>query len=113
MTLQELRKDLERRAAEADRIGSTAQVAIVIQSMLEDLAAVDVEYGEAVRSGHDAVGAEHDRLLTVREAAARLGVAPRWLYRHASRLPFMKRLSSRVLRASESSLERYMAARRA
>jgi predicted DNA-binding transcriptional regulator AlpA len=38
-----------------------------------------------------------DRNLDVLEAAARLGVSKSWLYRHASKLPFVVRLGSRLL----------------
>jgi hypothetical protein len=47
-----------------------------------------------------------DRLLTVREAAAKLSVSPDALYRHAGRYPFTVRLGTRV-RFSLQGLERY------
>lgn len=53
-----------------------------------------------------------DRLLTAAEAAPLLGVSPRWLYRHAGRLPFTRRLSRKALRFSEVAIWRYMAAKR-
>ena len=53
-------------------------------------------------------GHENDRLLTATEAAALLGVTPRWLYRHARRLPFARRLSRKVLRFSEVGVRRYL-----
>ena len=53
-----------------------------------------------------------DRLLTPAEAAARLGTTLRWLYRHANRLPFTRRLSRKVLRFSEVGLARWLAARK-
>ncbi|MEE8494405.1 MAG: helix-turn-helix domain-containing protein [Nitrospirales bacterium] len=54
-----------------------------------------------------------DRLLPAEEAAALLGVTPRWLYRHAKRLPFSKRLSRKALRFSEAGIQKWMATRRA
>jgi len=55
---------------------------------------------------------EHgDRLLTVEEVGPLMGVTPRWLYRHAKRLPFTKRLSRKALRFSEKGLRRWLAAR--
>jgi len=51
-------------------------------------------------------------LLTVSEAAALLKVTARWLYRHAGKLPFTRRLSRKVLRFSRTGLERWIAARR-
>jgi predicted DNA-binding transcriptional regulator AlpA len=53
-----------------------------------------------------------DRLLTVGEAATRLGVTKDWLYHHRKDLPFAVKLSRRVLRFSAVKLERYLEARR-
>ncbi len=53
---------------------------------------------------------EEDRLISVEDAAGRLGVTPRWLYRHAPRLPFARRLSRKALRFSELGLKRWQAA---
>lgn len=50
-----------------------------------------------------------DTLLTVKQAAERLGVTPDWLYRHADRLPFTRRLG-RQLRFSSWGLAEYLAA---
>ena len=55
--------------------------------------------------------AEGDRLLTVEEAAQRLGVAPDWLYRRTTRLPFTVRLG-RTLRFSEVGITRWIRSRR-
>lgn len=53
--------------------------------------------------------ADADRLLLPREAAERLGVTVRWLYDHAARLPFARRLSRKVLRFSEVGLGNWLA----
>jgi len=50
-----------------------------------------------------------DRLLTPQEAAAVLSVPIPWLYRHAPRLPFTRRLSRKRLRFSELGLRNYLA----
>ena len=55
-----------------------------------------------------APAASNGRLLTPDEAAARLGVNRRWIYRHADRLG-AARLSRRKLRVPEAALERYLA----
>jgi len=52
-----------------------------------------------------------DRLLTATEAAERLGVNARWLYRKADSLPFTRKLSQGTLRFSERGLERWQASR--
>ena len=43
-----------------------------------------------------------DHLLTVAEAAERLGVSKRWIYRRVASLPFAKRLSEGSLRFSSA-----------
>ncbi|PYJ66216.1 MAG: hypothetical protein DME76_17365 [Verrucomicrobia bacterium] len=53
-----------------------------------------------------------DTLLTVDEAAALLHVDPRWLYRHAAKLPFTRRISRKNLRFSEAGLRRWLAAKK-
>ena len=52
-------------------------------------------------------GGGPDRLLTASEAAERLGVSRRWMYRHQAQLPFAKKLSGGTLRFSEHGLERW------
>lgn len=59
----------------------------------------------ALVNGHDANS--EDRLLTVDEAAARLGQSKDWLYRHATKLPFTRRVGRQV-RFSSQGLERYI-----
>jgi excisionase family DNA binding protein len=54
---------------------------------------------------------QSDSLLTVKEAAERLSVAPSWLYRHAKRLPFTRKLGHRTLRFEAVGLERWTASR--
>ena len=49
-----------------------------------------------------------DRLLTPGETSAILGVSRRWLYRHADKLPFTRRLSRKCLRFSESGVYKYL-----
>ena len=51
-----------------------------------------------------------ERNLDVAEAAKRLGVSERYLYRNAKRLPFARRVGRRLL-FSECELSRYMAKR--
>lgn len=49
-----------------------------------------------------------DSLLTVQEAAERLGVSPDYLYRHARKFPFTVRLGPRQLRFSSGGIDRYI-----
>jgi predicted DNA-binding transcriptional regulator AlpA len=52
-------------------------------------------------------GGEPDTLLTAKDAGARLGVSPRWMYRNADTLPFTRRLSSGTVRFSSRGLEKW------
>lgn len=52
--------------------------------------------------------ASGDRLLTVKEAAERLSVDDRWIYRKADSLPFTRRLGDRTLRFSEKGLDKWV-----
>jgi predicted DNA-binding transcriptional regulator AlpA len=53
-----------------------------------------------------------DTLLTAKEAAALMNVTPRWLYRHAAKLPFSRRIGRKNLRFSEAGLRRWIAAKK-
>ena len=57
-------------------------------------------------------GLRMDRLLSPQEAASRLGVTTRWLYRNAKRLPFTRKLTARTLRFHEAGLERFIREKR-
>ncbi len=54
---------------------------------------------------------ETDQLLTAEEAAKVLGVSPRWVYRHASGLPFTRRLSPKAIRFNQAGLRKWLATR--
>ena len=49
-----------------------------------------------------------DRLLTVKEAAEKLGTTKDYLYRHSQDLPFTVRLGPRHLRFSLNGIDRYI-----
>lgn len=100
VTLLEVIADLERRAADAERVQAHAPVAAVLQAVLQDL--------RGVNGPSPAPAPFPDRLLTARQAADRLNTTVRWLYRHADQLPFARRLSARGLRFSETGLEGWL-----
>ena len=57
-------------------------------------------------------GSGPDRLLSADEAAGRLGVSRRWMYRHAPKLPFSRRLTpGGTLRFSEKGMVRWQDSR--
>ena len=49
-----------------------------------------------------------DRLLTATEVAGRLNVGRRFVYDHAAKWPFTKRLDEGTLRFSERGLDRWL-----
>src|SRR5262249_43231879 len=52
-----------------------------------------------------------ETFIAVKAAAARLGVAPKWLYRRKKTLPFMREIVPGTWRVAVAALERWMAAR--
>jgi len=63
------------------------------------------------RNGTPAPSATADRLLTIEEAAERLGTSKDWLWRHGQQLPFVVRLSEGQTRYSAKGLEAFIASR--
>lgn len=57
--------------------------------------------------GHEDSSSDGDRLLSAKEAAAKLGSSSDWLYRHSRSLPFTVRMGRRV-QFSEAGIERYI-----
>src|SRR5437773_3359398 len=102
MTLAELRARLETRAIEADAMRATAPVGDTVRLVLAELAAVN---GPSNGTGR---APARDVLLTVPDAAARLAVAPRWLYTHADDFPFTVRLPGRRLRFRAAGLAAWL-----
>ncbi|MGD0992870.1 MAG: helix-turn-helix domain-containing protein [Gemmatimonadales bacterium] len=107
MTLADLRERLAQRAKDAAAMSASAPVADVLGVILAELDAVEGN-GAAVAGEEPA-----DRLLDVEQAAALLDVRPRWMYDHAARLPFTRKLGGRTLRFSEAGLRRWLERRRA
>jgi excisionase family DNA binding protein len=50
-------------------------------------------------------------LLSVRQAAERLGMSTDWLYRHAKRLPFTRRVGRRAVKFDAAGIDRWVATR--
>jgi hypothetical protein len=49
-----------------------------------------------------------EAFISVKAAAGRLGVAPKWLYRRKNTLPFMREIAPNTWRVSVPALERWM-----
>ena len=58
----------------------------------------------------DATG--EDRLLEAGDAAKLLSVSEDWLYRHAKKLPFARKLGPKMLRFSSIGIQKYLATRK-
>jgi hypothetical protein len=96
---------LERRAAEAEVIGSTAPLAGLFRAVLAEL--------RPLAGGNITAVSERppDRMLTAAQVAKILEVSVRWVYDHKQELGG-KRLSRRCLRFSETTVRRYLERRR-
>ena len=53
-----------------------------------------------------------DHLLDAEEASKVLSVSADWLYRHANKLPFARKLAPKMLRFSYLGIQKYLAARK-
>lgn len=83
-------------------IGITAVNALMLRQL--DFA---VE-GGGVGTQQEIAGDEQGRFLTVEEGAAILHRDPRWFYRHARRLPFIRRVSRKSMLIVESEFFRWI-----
>lgn len=100
MTRDEWAARLAARAAEAERLGTLAPLAVVLRDVLAEVEAVD---------GWPVTAPAADRFLTLEEAAAQLRVTPRWL--REERPPYVVALGDKTLRVSERKLARWLASR--
>jgi len=64
---------------------------------------------EIQRSVHD--NGTEERLLTAEEASQLLSISPDWLYRHARKLPFARKLGPKILRFSYQGIIKWLATR--
>lgn len=90
-------------------MGEVTRIVVLSEQELEQL--IERAVSRALNGNAD-THRQEDRLLTPTQAAELLTVTPRWLYRHAKRLPFTRRLSRKALRFSEAGLLRYRDAKR-
>lgn len=102
MTPTQLVADLERRAAEAERIGATAPVAAIYRALAAEVASLN--------GNGSAPAPRPDHLLTAQEVAPRLGCSVRYVYAQATAFPFTVRVGN-LVRFSEGGLERWLSRR--
>ena len=57
-------------------------------------------------------GQSGDRLLTAEQAAEILSTSPDWLYHHAGRLPFTRKLAPKMLRFSYQGIQKWLTSRK-
>jgi excisionase family DNA binding protein len=83
-----------------------------VPALIAGLAAAQGQLAARLLARNDAarVADPSDRLLTVEQAAGRIGMSSDWLYRNARRLPFTRR-AGRSLRFSEKGVDRWIATR--
>ena len=98
---------LEELVADPERVGVLdIETALVLKAQalaaLTLLHGFDLQWGSRLVEGRARRRA--DRLLSVREAAAKLGHTTDWIYRHHGELPFRVR-HGRLLRFSELGIE--------
>ena len=55
---------------------------------------------------------EEERLLNAEEAAKILNVSSDWLYRHAKKLPFTRKVGPKMLRFSHKGIVKWLATRK-
>ena len=63
---------------------------------------------EEIKASANGTAAKGDRLLYPEEAAKLLSVSEDWLYHHAKRLPFTRKLGPRMLRFSYQGMIKWM-----
>lgn len=96
MTPDELARDLERRAGEAEAIHATAPVADVFRTLIREL--------KQIKTHAPLSKKQPERLLSVSELASRMSVGERYIYDHSAEWSFTVRIG-RKLRFSERGFE--------
>ncbi|MGN6720671.1 MAG: helix-turn-helix transcriptional regulator [Candidatus Binatia bacterium] len=77
----------------------------VLENALSDLVrrAIRVEIQEIIKFIR-----QQDRLLTIDEVAQQLSVSKDWVYRHGKKLTFTKKLGPKMVRFSETGLQKWL-----
>src|SRR5207248_2690128 len=99
----------DRRARGVARIVSGELVVVLTDAQLDALAE---RVAARLANGKGHAPEAEDKLLTATEAAQRLGMTTRWIYGHASTLPFVVKLPGRAVRFSAAGLQKYIEKRK-
>ena len=80
-----------------------------IPALLLEISSLQSALAASLLNGAETTGTQGngDKLLEVKEAAAKLAVTEDWLYRKGNRLPFVVHLG-RNIRFSEAGIEKYI-----
>jgi hypothetical protein len=106
----QIRSNQKRRAGE--KLTMSEQRNNPFDIMLEQIRLIVREEIMAAFQNGAPTSGQPDTLLTVEMAASIIGVNPRWLYRHADKLPFVRRINRKTVRFSEAGLRRWVAAKK-
>jgi hypothetical protein len=98
-------------ALEIDRL-SLATLAALQATCAAVEARIAVRFAQVAAERPARTDTGPETFLSVKAAAIRLGVAPKWLYRRKNKLPFMREIAPGTWRVAVTPLERWMAARR-
>ena len=101
-------EELAETPAKAKDLPSDVRQALAFRALaaLNALCAAGLADG-ASGNGQAEHSADGDRLLSAKEAAAKLGTSQDWLYRHSKHLPFVLRIGRKVL-FSEVGIEKFI-----
>ena len=101
MKFDELVRKYERMVSEAQAHGlSASHVELVYQGFLADLEQLDVPTTTVVPDNGP-------KTITVKKAAARIGMSAEWIYANKSKLPWVHKLTSGGVRCDVAKLDRW------
>lgn len=97
--------DISSLLKDASRIGQIP--ASQIPALLTQLSSLQTAIASRLIVNDEEAADDADQMLTVEEAAARLGVSADWVYRRSKSLPFIVRFGRNV-RCSARELDRFL-----
>lgn len=89
-------------------MSETTTPSLLAEALAAILKPIVKEAVQEAMNGHR----DEDHLLDTEEASRVLCVSPGWLYRHAKKLPFTRKLGPKMLRFSYQGIQKYLATRK-